>query len=408
MRCPTGLDSSYLHEVWPDTRNVSGLTRLELVSGSVVGQDKRAPNVLEAAPMADPLEALERALLPAVTKPPCWVAFSGGRDSSVLLAAATRVARREGMPDPIPLTQRWSDIEESRENAWQETVVEHLGLRNWEVIESDEDMDLVGEVASAVLLDHGLMWPPAAHGLLPLQRVASGGTLVLGDGGDQIFAGWRRVYLAEALGRRRRFVLRDGLRAGMALAPRHLRTLAETRRSEYAAGWLRPEVQEAARRDEGAALACEPATWPAFLRWTRGERATVLMLDAWERIGRGVGARLSTPFWEATFLSSLGAWGGRYGRGTRTPLMLALFGDLLPESVLRRGTKACLTRAYFSRASRSFAQAWAGLPPEPNIVDACGLREAWLEDYPPATSASLLQATWLLSRDELAVVRNAT
>src|SRR5580704_11246647 len=39
-----------------------------------------------------PLEGLENAILPALVRAPCVVEFSGGRDSSVVLAVACRVA----------------------------------------------------------------------------------------------------------------------------------------------------------------------------------------------------------------------------------------------------------------------------------------------------------------------------
>ena len=56
-----------------------------------------------------PLAALEEAILPALRRPPCLVSFSGGRDSSCVLAAATRAARREGLQPPVPVTLRVSN-----------------------------------------------------------------------------------------------------------------------------------------------------------------------------------------------------------------------------------------------------------------------------------------------------------
>ena len=43
-------------------------------------------------------------MLRALRRPPCLVSFSGGLDSSALLAVATAVARREGLDDPVPAT----------------------------------------------------------------------------------------------------------------------------------------------------------------------------------------------------------------------------------------------------------------------------------------------------------------
>jgi Asparagine synthase len=391
-------DPGSLHEPWPDPRNASGITRLELVCGWVTGEDPRAPDIADVDPLGDPLVALEAALMPSLQRAPCCVAFSGGRDSSVLLALATRLARREGLPEPVALTMRWSGLPETDESAWQEQVVRHLGIRDWHVTEGADDLDLVGGVAGPLLREHGLLWPPAAYVVLPLQRAAAGGVLVMGDGGDQIFAGWRRAHLANLPAGRRRAQWRDIPRALDALAPVALRALAESARADTPAPWLRPATLLAWRRHQGHAAAAEPLTWPAFLRWTRRERATCLTLDTWERIGRGVGAALATPFWDSVFLRSLGAWGGRFGRGSRTQLMTSLFADLLPDPVLRRSTKAHFTRAFFSDSSRRFAESWSGPVPEGSLVDAPVLRRSWLSELPPNTGAVMLQASWLLGQ----------
>ena len=61
-----------------------------------------APDPADLWPTADPRPTLERILLGALQRAPCVVAFSGGRDSSALLAEATRVARVHGLEDPVP------------------------------------------------------------------------------------------------------------------------------------------------------------------------------------------------------------------------------------------------------------------------------------------------------------------
>jgi hypothetical protein len=387
----------WLLDTWPEAHNTSRLSRLELVCGWVAGTDRRAPDIADIADIAahgDPASALEAALLPALGHGPCCVAFSGGRDSSVLLAAATRAARRERLPDPIALTMRWGMIEESAESEWQEEIVRHLGLADWQIVEPDADMDLLGAVASSTIREHGLLWPPAAHGILPLLRVAAGGTLVSGDGGDQIFAGWRRAPLGDLYSGRRRPSWRDVPRSALAAGPVRVRAAVEARRAVLPAPWLSDEAMRVWRAHHGRALGEEPATWPAFLRWTRRERATVLMLETWNRLAAGVGADFSTPFWDPVFMRSLGLWGGRFGRGLRTPLMRALFSHLLPDAALRRASKARFTRVYFGASTRAFAESWSGPVPLGGVVDRDALRAAWLADFPPTTSAPLLQAAW--------------
>jgi asparagine synthetase B (glutamine-hydrolysing) len=391
------MDESWYHEVWPHPANASALTRLELITGWTAGLDERGPDIAEADPRSDPVSALEHALLGAVSNPPCYVAFSGGRDSSVLLALAARVARREGFEDPIPLTMRFRDVPEGEESAWQVDVVKHLNLDDWKVVHQAEDIDLVGAEWRRCLEKNGLQWPPAAHGLLPLQRAARGGAFVHGDGGDQVFAGWGRAAISDVIARRRRLRPRDVRSLIKAYAPAPARRAIETRLALTPAPWLVPAARQVWAGHQGRAHASEPRSWPEFLRWTRRERATVLMLETLERQTRTAGARLFTPFWDLSFLRSLGQWGGRLGQGRRTGVMLALFSDLLPEHVLRRTTKAHFTRAFFNEPTRQFARRWQGPVPEPDVVMREPLREAWLSDLPPNTSAVLLQASWLLT-----------
>src|SRR5215212_1324990 len=82
-------------------------TSLEIAAGRMFGEHGGAAGIARLDDRRlTPLEALEEAVLPALTQPPCLVSFSGGRDSSSVLAAATRAARREGLPAPVPVTLR--------------------------------------------------------------------------------------------------------------------------------------------------------------------------------------------------------------------------------------------------------------------------------------------------------------
>lgn len=93
------------------------------------------------------MEALEAAVLPALCRPPCLVVFSGGRDSSAVPA----VARRSGLPDPMPATNRFRGSPATKETEWQELVVRHLGLTDWHVLDRDDELDVIGPVAEQVL-----------------------------------------------------------------------------------------------------------------------------------------------------------------------------------------------------------------------------------------------------------------
>ncbi len=81
------------------------LTPVDVASGLVLGFGPPEP-----APSSDdveagtPLAALERAILPALLRPPCVMSFTGGRGSSLVLAAAVQLARSEGLELPVPAT----------------------------------------------------------------------------------------------------------------------------------------------------------------------------------------------------------------------------------------------------------------------------------------------------------------
>ena len=159
------------------------LDGLELASGLVIGHDSGpALAVTEMGP--SPRQALEDALEKSLRRPPCVVQFSGGRDSSAVLALASLVARRSDLPLPIPVTLVFPGMAETDEGEWQELVIRHLGLPDWQRLFLTDEMDLVGPFAANLLLEFGPTYPSNGHFIAPVLEVASGGTLLTGVGGD--------------------------------------------------------------------------------------------------------------------------------------------------------------------------------------------------------------------------------
>ena len=116
---------------------------LDVATGVALGAERRPPELpAPAAPTV--LAALERAVLPALRRPPCLVSFSGGRDSSAVLAVAAYAAARHGLPAPIPATNRFPGAAEADESAWQERVIAHLGLSDWLRLDLGDELDVVG------------------------------------------------------------------------------------------------------------------------------------------------------------------------------------------------------------------------------------------------------------------------
>jgi asparagine synthase (glutamine-hydrolysing) len=374
---------------------VSGpLTPLETAAGLVLGPN--GPAELPDA-VCDPVAAFEAAILPALRRPPCLVSFSGGRDSSTVLALAARLARREGLPAPVPATHRIPSAAESAESEWQERVVRWLRLDDWVRIRSEDELDAVGPVAGAVLRRYGLLWPPNVHFHAPLLDAARGGSLLTGIGGDEAFSAsqWQRT--AALAARRARPEPRDVLRVGLALAPVPVRrTVIRLRLGEgLGFGWLRPEARETLRRALAEEAAHEPLRWRDRMAWLAGLRYVEVGTASLGRLAADADVVLAHPFRDRGFFAALAALAPEERFYGRTEGLRAVFGGLVPDDVLTRRTKASFDGAFWSRHARAFAAAWDGSGADPDLVDVDALRLEWRADRPDARTLTLLQAAWL-------------
>jgi hypothetical protein len=365
---------------------------LDVAAGQLYGEE-----AVELPPATvPPLAALERVLANALVHPPCVISFSGGRDSSALLAVATRVARQEGLELPIPFTNRFPDAPDTAEDEWQELVIGHLGISDWERIEHGSELDLVGPVAASVLARRGLFYPPNAHGLIPAMERARGGSLVNGIDGDLFFGAWRWELLGALRARRRGPRPRDALRVANAYAPRPIQSQVLSRRDplpplEWLTESARRAVDEKRRRHHMG----QPIRFDAFIRWAVSRRAVVVNRLEFERLGNDVGTRSIHAFHDPAFLAGLAAAGGRDGLGNRTAMMSHLFGTDLPDAILARPGKARFDAAYYSEYSRALASSWDGVGFDPAIVRADVLRREWQQPVASFRTAMLLQSLWL-------------
>ena len=147
------------------------------------------PRHLERLPPSGPTPRalLEQILAEELSRQTCFVSFSGGRDSSGLLAVALNVARRQGLPEPVALTLRYSENSDTEESAWQRLVVDHLRPKAWEIVEVAPDAaEFWARPGVASLRANGLLWPPALHLETGWMGRASGATVITGEGGDEI------------------------------------------------------------------------------------------------------------------------------------------------------------------------------------------------------------------------------
>lgn len=366
-----------------------GMSALETAVGTPFGWD---PPVTARSSAEDPMSVLEDLLGAALQNPPCRVAFSGGRDSSLLLAAAARTARRHGWEMPIPVTVRYAAAA-ADERRWQELVLGHLRLADQIVVEVAEEHDLVGPLATAQLLRHGPLFPANSHVIASLFGDTGGGALVLGNGGDELLARQRWSGLNDVLARRTRPELSDAARLAVALSPATVQRLFG-RRQRSPAAWLRPAAARRFRSIERRDPA-EPLRFDRAVRKEARSRVLTVAMSALRQIGAARGVAVDAPLLDERFVAALAKAGGARGWTNRSTLMRFLASDLLPEALLARPDKAVFTNAIFNDHTRGFAKDWSGGGVDTDLVDPEAVRQEWLAPEPDFRSALLLQTAWL-------------
>lgn len=357
-------------------------------------------NGYEPLPMPEagtPRMVLDELLLPHLQTSPCLVAFSGGRDSSVLLAAAVALARREGLPLPTPITLSYPDAADADESDWQKTVLTHLGLTHRIVLTVHDEHDPLGPVATPVLRRHGLIWPPNVAPTLRMLAMARGGTLLTGEGGDEAFGLKRVTPLTKILKSRGRASPRVYADVPRALAPAALRRRSALR-DRYRRPWLHPDVEaELARKDAedlaAFSLHAGQNTWQFATR-----RSARIGYETVRTLATELNVTYVQAFAEPAMVAAVAQAGGFLGWTGRAATMRSLFGDLLPREVLERRSKALFANAVFTRHTRDFARRWNGTGVDTNLVNPDSLRDNWLSPTPHAPSMSLLQQAWLAQR----------
>jgi asparagine synthetase B (glutamine-hydrolysing) len=366
---------------------------LEVASDLVFGKDPDAPPLPPSGHL-DALGALEAAVLPALERPPCLVSFSGGRDSSAILAVAVHVARREGLEEPVAATFRFAHPE-AMESSWQELIIRELGIGEWQRVELQEELGVLGPIARKALKRHGLLWPFNSYAFVPLMEAARGGALLTGIDGDGLFGGWSWGRLVGVLGGRLRPVPRDALRLTRTVAPRALRRAWARRRCPLQLSWLRPQAQTALFTAYAAEAAAEPVRWRRRVEeWARDRRVS-LFRSSYAVLASDLGTAVVHPFLDPQFLAALARSGPGSQYATRSMAMRNLFDGLLPRGVLDRSTKATFTEPLWGGPARAFAAHWKGAGVSADLVDRDELRRVWSAAVPDTRSAMCLQAAWL-------------
>jgi hypothetical protein len=379
------------------------MTPFEVASGWLFGEVPEAvPGLMAVAPPAEssdssPVQVLESMLAPALARPPCVIAFSGGRDSSALLAVASSLATREGFEPPVAATLRYPGEHEAHEEQWQELVVRHIGATNWEKLPAGDSADLLGPVAACELRRYGLLWPPAHHKDVPLCALAAGGTLVNGEGGDEVLGTHRVTPLARVIAGRLPKSRSEAAETALMLAPRPVRQRAYFAKlsAQVAKSWLRPEAQEHFAAAAAADKAAQPLHWGASLRRLPRTRAWNLGFHNQDLRAAADGVTVLRPLQDARFLAALSRSAPPWGFADRDTAMRVLFASFLPDELLARPTKALFNRVVFGEHSRAFVSRWNGGGVPSNLVDPEVLRRFWAAPNAHALSFALLQSAWL-------------
>jgi hypothetical protein len=350
---------------------VQRLTALEIASCVVVGPSGAAPSLPRApSPSADPVAALERVLIRALQRPPCLVSFSGGHDSSLVLAAATRAARRERLPAPVPVTWRVTGAPRAEESAWQEAVLAALQISDWIRLPAGDDLDFVGPVATGVLRRHGLLHPANAYFHAPLVSAAAGGTLLTGAGGDQV------------LGRLRR--------------PRRPSWAPHPAGPAPQFSWLRDAAARRVRRGLRREPRARPVRYESRPAWALGRRDLELTRLSLALLGRDTGTDVVHPLLDPEFLQAIcGSGSSPESAGGRAGLLRQVFGGAYPDAVLRRRPKATFGEVFWRHHTRSLLAGWDGSGVDHCVVDRARLRSEWGRPQPDLRTAMLVQQVWL-------------
>lgn len=371
------------------------LTPLEVATGIVYGTISAPLEVRRTRCDGGPLAVIERACISALELPPCLVSFSGGRDSSLVLAVAARVARREGLAPPIPATNLFPEAGDTDESAWQELVVRQLGLDDWLRLSFTDELDAVGPVATRALRRHGLLWPFNSHFHAPLLEAASGGSLLTGIGGDEVLGDSRWARATAVLSGIERPLLRDAPRIALLISPPPLRRAVLARRPPVRFPWLTDEGQREFARRWAADQGSEPFRLAPRLTHLQRLRMLRVGLHSLDLLAADAGAAIGHPLATPEFGQAVAAATGWRGFEDRTLAMRALFPGVLPPQLLSRRTKARFDGAFWGAHSRALAAAWNGEGADPSVVDPEVLRSIWSCPQPNAHTYLMLQAAWV-------------
>jgi hypothetical protein len=161
--------------------------------------------------------------------------------------------------------------------------------------------------------------------------------------------------------------------------------------------WIRPDAWPDVARHLMSVWETEPRRWDERVAWWSRRRHLACIRWSMSLVASDHDVQVTHPLLDRSFLAALAHEGGATGFGDRTAAMHSLFGDVLPEAVLGRHSKAYFDGATWGTSTRRFVEQWDGQGVNASLIDAEILRLEWEKPMPLFTSAPLLQSAWLAS-----------
>jgi asparagine synthase (glutamine-hydrolysing) len=188
---------------------------------------------------------------------------------------------------------------------------------------------------------------------------------------------------------------RNLMQVAFALSPQLVKRTLIRRWLPEVCPWLRPEARAQIERFVAAEAASEPLRWRRRYRDLADSGYMEVSLGSLGVLAEDQGVLLTHPFHDVRFLAALAELPSRRRPGSRTEAMRMLVGDLLPEPVLSRSTKARFDDVFWTEHARALVADWDGEGVDAEIVDIDRLRAEWASPRPEAHTFTLLQSVWL-------------